>query len=113
MPWSSLTRARAANMPEPGFFLLRRKGYAPIACRIIRWSDGTWQAHVGQVIHEAHEVWTKAPGVSRIWLSAEMIDEETYRSWLDRAAAVAQLDPDHPVANPNVPVDLRRLAPLF
>lgn len=113
MAWDAKTRSRHVAMPEPGFFLLRlrRKGM-PIACRIFR-HEGMWRASIGPILHDPHEDWTQAPGVSKVWLGGEMIDESTYRSWLDRAAAVAQHDPDNPIANPMMPLDLRQMKPLF
>jgi hypothetical protein len=112
MPWDRLAKPRRVDQAEPGFFLVKfAKDAMPVACRIIRWEDGMWQAVVGGEMREPHEDWVHARDVDRIWLRGQPCSEGDYQLFLTRAAFARQYAQDHPAANPTAPVNWRRMKP--
>lgn len=104
---------RRVDQPEPGFFRIKLvKGGAPVAAAIYHDADG-WHAEIdGKKLPAAEDPW-HAEGLARTWHYGIMVPEEEYRFMLARAAHAREHDPTHPTANPEQPINLADLPPLF
>jgi len=104
---------RRVDQPEPGFFRIKLvKGGPPVAAAIVHDADG-WHAVIdGDRLPSAEDPW-HAEGLARVWHYGLIIDEPEYRFMLARAAHARAHDPTHPTANPDQPINLADLPPLF
>lgn len=106
---------RVVDQPEPGFFLMRLVRRGPkVAARIVHDEHGIWRAHIDGVPQEPGGADPhRARGVLRIWHSGTRCTEQEYLYRLALKAWAMAHDPDHPAANPERPVSLRRMKPIF
>ncbi len=106
--------SRPVGQPAPGYFRVRLVRKGPwVGARIVRHSDGSWQAMVDGQRYAAALDPASAPWVFRIWHSGRSISEHEYLSYLRTKGWAMAHSPDHPAAHPREPVDLTKTPPLF
>jgi hypothetical protein len=103
-------KSRSVAEPEAGFFLMRLVRNGPFVPARIRHIDRMWSAVINGEAFPASSDPANAPRVFSIWHSAEQITEAEYRK---RLLQSRDAPPDDPLANPDRPIDLTILPPLF
>ena len=103
--------SRRVDQPIPGLFKLRLVPKAHFYPASIAIEGEAWRATLGKKQHAAHQDWTRAPFVSRIWLSGTPIEAAEYAFLLAILDHAAKHIPDHPILHPNEPIDINRLPP--
>ena len=103
-------KARSVADPEPGFFLVRLVRKGPVVPARIRHADGMWSALINGEAFGAASDPAAAARVFFIWHSGEEITEAEYQR---RLIESRDAPPDHPLANPDRPIDLTSMPPLF
>lgn len=106
---------RSPEAPVPGFYSVRlvRKG-PPVAARI-DFKDGMWAVSIdGKPPAHApsEQPWTD-PAMERVAMYGMPIPEAEYHYLLARAAHAREHDPTHPAANPEMPINLIDMKPIF
>lgn len=117
---------RSIDDPQPGYFKLRlvRKGpWLPARIRHEPMADPTtgepldrsylWYAEIDGQLHAPPDRDPARAGVFRIWLFGKRITEEDYSKLRENKARAERVDPQAPELNPETPVDLGRMKPLF
>jgi hypothetical protein len=99
--------------PEPGLFRLRlvRGGWG-VPARIAVTIDG-WRAEIDGIAYPPDPDPARAPGVERIWVSAEIIDQLEYQWLVEMREWALAHDPDHPAANPQRAINPAELRPIL
>lgn len=118
--------ARIADRPQPGHFKLRLCKGGPFVAASISFAPSTdpetgepldrswhWEATIaGSLVADPSPSWVRA-GVDRVWLFGTPIDKAEHDFLLSAAAWDRAHAPDAPMANPQKPVDIRAIEPIF
>lgn len=105
---------REAGRPEPGYFRLSltKDGWAVPALLEHDEAFG-WRATINGEVQPAHPDPALAPGVMRIWDYGWRSDRETY-DWLNALRTWAtEVEPRHPAAYPDKPINPMTLVPII
>ncbi|HUY05075.1 MAG TPA: hypothetical protein VMV33_17495 [Rhodocyclaceae bacterium] len=105
---------RRVDQPETGHFLLRLVRGGPFVAARIAYTDNLWRATIdGAEQDPPAPEWFRAAGVERIWIGGRRCTPAEYDYHLQLARWARTHSPDHPAAQPEKPIDLRRLPPVF
>ena len=118
---------RAIDSPEPGYFRMRLVRHGPfVACRIWRCCSCTVNGGDENEQHDWRATCDRFPPltatvngedqpgmVRRVWTYGRAVDAATYRLMVDRANWDKQYAPAAPAANPDKPLDINTIPPLF
>lgn len=104
---------RRVDTPSAGFFAIRLvKGGALVPAAIVQDAEG-WHVVINGERHPPDADPWHAFGMSKVWHYGREIDEAEYRFMLARAAHAREHDPTHPTANPEQPISLADMKPIF